>query len=147
MNYADEIDQRLWTVKTADLKRAAKHGYFGASKSDNRLFLYPMNTDGLMKVSMKTDTNTGRFTPVFVECQETKNDANAPDVPDDGFPISYEHMMALLDAFSADEKIELGINVDPVKKKRYIRVTKKVFVDEKDGSFDKYVFVLAGMVW
>lgn len=146
LTYSDDDDQRVWSVKVAELRRAASHGYFGASKNDNRLFIHPPNTEGRLRVSMKTDTNVGVFTPVDIECTEVTK-SGVPDVPSDGFPVSYHHMMAILDAFPGDETIDLGVNVDPVKKKMYIRVTKKLFVDDKDGSFDKYVFVLAGMVW
>jgi DNA polymerase III sliding clamp (beta) subunit (PCNA family) len=146
LNYTEEQDQRTWKVKTSELYAAAQNGYFGASKDDNRLFLYPAD-NGQLKVAMKSDTNTGVFTPVFVDCVETLNEPNPPDVSASGFPVSYKHMMALLNSFSDDETIELGVNVDPVKRKRYLRVTKKKFVDEKDGTFDKYVFVLAGLVW
>jgi hypothetical protein len=146
LNYSDETDQRLWVVKTADLRKAAQHGFFGASKTDPRMFIHPFENDQI-KVSMKTDTNTGTFVGVYLDCVEKDKVANAPDVSKDGFPVSFPHVMALLDAFGDKEFIELGVNVDPVKKKRYIRVTKKVFEDDKDGSFDKYVFVLAGMVW
>lgn len=148
LNYSDEVDQRLWVVKPADLRKAAQHGFVGASKTDPRLWLHPFENDQI-KVSMKTDTNTGTFSSVFIDAEEKldPNNANIPDVPKDGFPVSFPHVMALLDAFSDKATIELGINVDPVKKKRYLRVTKKVFEDDKDGTFDKYVFVLAGMVW
>lgn len=148
LNYADEVDQRVWSVKIAELRKAAQHGYFGASKTDKRLFLHPCEGDQI-KVSMQTETNTKAFSSVFIDCTETigPNNANIPDVPKDGFPVDYPHVMALLDAFADQDTIELGINVDAVKKKRYIRVTKKVFGDDKDGTFDKYVFVLAGLVW
>lgn len=148
LNYADEVDQRLWKVGVTELRAAAQNGFFGASKTDSRMFLHPVE-NGQIKVSMKTDTNTGMFASVYVACDETPdpNNANIPEVPKDGFPVSHPHVIALLDAFADEKFIELGINVDPVKKKRYIRVTKRVFVDDKDGTFDKYVFVLAGMVW
>ena len=147
LNPSNEVDQRIWTVKSDDLRRAARNGFFGATKYDNRLFLGAVNAEGCIPVSMKTDTNSKVATTVPVACQEVINDPTAPDVPTDGFPVSYQHIMALLDAFPGDETISLGVNVHPAKKKRYIRVTKKVFEDPADDSCDTYVFVMAGMVW
>lgn len=146
LSYTDDSDQAIWTVKTDELRKAALHAYFGASKTDKRLFLTPPDDKGLMKVSMKTDTATGVQTHVPIECTVKVLDDKSSEIPKDGFPVSYPHVMALLDAFD-DATIDLGVNVDVGKKKRYIRVTKKMFVDEKDGTYDRYIFVLAGMVW
>ena len=141
------VDQRTWSVKASELRRAAQHGHFGARKDDKRLFVHPPDSEGRIKVSMKTDTNVGVFTPVYIECTEVKNDPKASDIPSDGFPVSYQHVLAILDAFPNDDNLDLGVNFDPVKNRMYIRVAKKVFVDDKDGSCDTYLFVLAGMVW
>ena len=148
LNPPDDTDQRVWSINVSELRKAAQHGFYGAKKDDDRLYLHAPETDGTMKVSMLTDTNTGGSQPLSITATETINDPNAEAVPATGFPVSYPHILALLDAFPGDATIEIGVNVNAVKRKRFLRVTKQLFVDEKDNTkFDKYVFVLAGLVW
>ena len=143
-----EPDQRTWTVKTAELRRAAMTAYYGASKTDNRLFFIPPNDEGVMKVAMKTDTNTGKMTLIPLAAEVAVNDPNSTEPPEGGFPVSHEHVLALLDAVGTDETVALGINVNATKKNRFVRVTRKVFADAKDPTVgDSYTYVLAGMIW
>ena len=142
----DSSNQRVWSVKTGELRRAAQHGHFGARKDDKRLFFFPPDSEGRIRVSMKTDTNLGAFTHVFIDCAESGSGSWSYDVLKDGFPVSYDHMMAIIDAFPGDDTIQLGVVVpDSNKNKVYIRVSKDVFTDDKGGC-DKYVFVMTGMV-
>lgn len=137
-------DQRTWKVKTADLRKALSFTYYGAAKKDNRLFLSHPDEDGPIKVAMKNES--GKLTTVNVPCLEGTKLDDAPDLPSDGFPISREHLQDVLDILGT-ETITLGVNVNPAKKNRYVRVTNAVYSDDKGENGDLYTFILAGMVW
>lgn len=144
----DDKDQRVWEVKVSDLREAAMHGFFSAQKGDDRLFFQIIDNDTL-KVSMLTETNTGGAEAMTIPVKVTTNDPAAPALPPEGIAISQPHIIALCD-FTTDETIRLGVNTltrADGKTQRYVRVEIKMFVDEKTGDHDKYVFVLVGLAW
>jgi len=140
-------DQRTWTVNTDALKRAVEANQAGAAKKDSRLYLSLPDEDGPLLVSMQNEN--GKPSVVSVKCEAVLNVATAPEIPKDGFPVSADHLLHIIDTVgcSTSDTITLGINVITEKKHRYIRVERPMFADDKGEGGDKYVHVLAGLLW
>ena len=141
-------DQRTWTVSVDGLRRAILSNQCGASKDDNRLYLSLPDEDGPLLVSMKNEN--GKTTAISVPCDAVLNVADAADLPKEGFPVSCSHMLDILELVgsAAGSMITLGVNVNPAKKHRYIRVVRTLFAEEVgNAEGDQYVYVLAGMMW